>query len=74
MPSTRISVIPASVGIQFVQAVVPAQAGIQLVDLTALKINQMNNLDSGVRRNDSYMGVRRNDGRMDCGPGSIHRL
>jgi hypothetical protein len=32
--------------------VIPAQAGIQFVGLTALKINQINNLDSGFRRND----------------------
>jgi hypothetical protein len=33
-------------------AVIPAKAGIQFVELTALKINQMNNLDSGIRRNE----------------------
>jgi hypothetical protein len=33
-------------------SVIPAKAGIQFVGLTALKINQVNNLDSGVRRND----------------------
>jgi len=33
-------------------AVIPANAGIQFVGLTALKINQMNNLDSRVRGND----------------------
>ncbi len=34
-------------------AVIAAQAGIQFVGLTALKINQMNKLDSDIRRNDS---------------------
>jgi hypothetical protein len=34
------------------KAVIPANAGIQITGLTALKNNQMNNLDSGVRRND----------------------
>ncbi len=34
------------------KAVIPANAGIQFVGLTALKTNQMNNLDSGLRRND----------------------
>jgi hypothetical protein len=34
------------------KAVIPAQAGIQFVRLATLKINQINNLDSGVRRND----------------------
>jgi len=32
--------------------VIPANAGIQFVGLIALKINQMNNLDSRVRGND----------------------
>ncbi len=35
-------------------AVIPAQAGIQFVGLTALKINQMNNLNSGLRRSDGH--------------------
>ena len=39
-------------------AVIPAQAGIQFVGLTALKINQMNNLDSGLRRNDGRLRGR----------------
>jgi len=32
--------------------VIPAQAGIQFVGLIALKINQMDNLDSRMRGND----------------------
>jgi hypothetical protein len=39
LPATNISVIPAHAGIQF-------------VGLTDLSINQINNLDSGLRRND----------------------
>jgi hypothetical protein len=46
-------------------SVIPAQAGIQFVGLTALKINQINNLDSGFRRN---------DGRFFGRVGKIHRL
>ncbi len=34
------------------RTVIPAKAGIQLVGLIALKINQMNNLDSRLRGND----------------------
>jgi hypothetical protein len=40
-------------------------AGIQFAGLAALKINQINNLDSGVRRN---------DGRLFGRFGNIHRL
>jgi hypothetical protein len=39
-------------------SVIPAQAGIQFVGLTALKINHINNLDSGLRRNDGRFGGR----------------
>jgi hypothetical protein len=39
-------------------SVIPAQAGIQLVGLTDLKINQIYNLDSGLRRNDGRFGGR----------------
>jgi hypothetical protein len=50
------------------KAVIPAQerhpgmtlsgAGIQFVGLAALKINQMNKLDSGFRRNDGHFSGR----------------
>jgi hypothetical protein len=33
-------------------SVIPANAGIQFVRLAAMKINPINNLDSGCRRND----------------------
>jgi hypothetical protein len=38
------------------KTVIPAQSGIQFVGLSALKINQMNNLDFGLRRNDGHFG------------------
>ncbi len=38
------------------KTVIPANAGIQFVSLTALKINQMHNLDTGVRRYDGHSG------------------
>jgi hypothetical protein len=47
------------------KTVIPANAGIQFVGLTALKINQINKLDSGLRRN---------DGRFLGRVGSYHRL
>jgi len=47
------------------KSVIPAQAGIQFVGLTALKINQMHNLDSRLRGNDGSFGDRF---------GKIHRL
>jgi hypothetical protein len=40
------------------KTVIPANAGIQFVGLIVLKINQMNNLDSGVCRNDGSIGGR----------------
>jgi hypothetical protein len=40
------------------KTVIPAQAGIQFVRLATLKNNQMNNLDSGLRRNDARFGGR----------------
>jgi len=39
-------------------SVIPAQAGIQFVGLIALKINQMNNLDSRLRGNDGGFSHR----------------
>jgi hypothetical protein len=36
-------------------SVIPAEAGIQFVGVTDLKINQINNLDSGFRRNDGAL-------------------
>ncbi len=39
------------------EAVIPAHAGIQFVDVTILKIHLMNNLDSGIRRNDGIFVV-----------------
>ena len=38
--------------------VIPAKAGIQFVGLIALKINQMNDLDSRFRGNDAQFGGR----------------
>jgi hypothetical protein len=35
-------------------SVIPANAGIQFARLTSLKVNQINNLDSGCRRNDGW--------------------
>ena len=38
--------------------VIPAQAGIKFVGMSALKPNQMNHLDSGLRRNDGSIDRR----------------
>jgi hypothetical protein len=46
-------------------SVIPADAGIQLAGQTSLKNHQINNLDSGCRRN---------DGRLLGDVGKIHRL